>query len=368
VPPGQLQGFTVAVTADRRAEEQAALLARLGARVVHGPAVRTLPLAHEEGVATATRSLIAEPPDVVVATTGLGVRGWFGAAEGLGLDEALLGALARAEVLARGPKAAGAVVAAGLTVAWRAPSEQSGDLLDHLLARPLAGVRIAVQRDGAPQPLLADALRRAGADVVDVPVYAWTPPDDPGPALRVVEAAVAGRVDAVTFTSSPAVWNLLDLASDAGLHDHLLAALGHTVAVACVGPVCARSAHERGIEPVVQPRRGRLGAMVAALGAAMARQARSFSLSGHDARLQGALLVGPTGEVLLTERERALVERLSERPGAVVPKERLLERAWAGQDADTHAVEAVVSRLRRRLADVGATVETVPRRGYRLVP
>ena len=53
-----LLGFTVGVTADRRKEEQAELLRRLGARVVHGPTVRTLPLAHDQGVIDATEQLV----------------------------------------------------------------------------------------------------------------------------------------------------------------------------------------------------------------------------------------------------------------------------------------------------------------------
>ena len=42
---GPLAGYTIGVTADRRAEEQAQLLERRGARVLHGPTIRTLPLA-----------------------------------------------------------------------------------------------------------------------------------------------------------------------------------------------------------------------------------------------------------------------------------------------------------------------------------
>jgi uroporphyrinogen-III synthase len=42
---GPLTGFTVGVTADRRWNEQAALFERRGATVLHGPTIRTLPLA-----------------------------------------------------------------------------------------------------------------------------------------------------------------------------------------------------------------------------------------------------------------------------------------------------------------------------------
>jgi uroporphyrinogen-III synthase len=363
-----LLGFTVGITADRRNEEQAELLRRLGARVVHGPTVRTLPLAHDQGVLEATRQLIDRPPDVLVVTTAVGLRGWLAAAGSHGLEDPLLLALSSSEVLVRGPKAAGAVITAGLDVGWRAPSEESVEVLAHLLARDLHGVRIAAQRDGAPDHVVADTLRAAGADVVDVPIYAWTRPEDLSAARRLVEATVTGRVDAVTFTSSPAVWNFFAIARELDQHVDVLRAFRSDVTACCVGPVCARTAGEAGIERMAQPRRGRLGAMVAALGAALGGRSRTFTLAGRPATLQGNALSGPTGQVLLTDRERALMEQLSSRPGTVISKDALRRRAWAGVDVDGHTVEVTVSRLRRRLEQIGGRLETVPRRGYRLVP
>ena len=90
-----LAGFTIGVTADRRADEQIQLLERKGATVVHGPTIRTHPLGDESGLAAATRSLIDDPPDVTVFITALGVRSWLEAAEALGLADALLDVLER---------------------------------------------------------------------------------------------------------------------------------------------------------------------------------------------------------------------------------------------------------------------------------
>ncbi|MFC7466686.1 transcriptional regulator [Actinomadura keratinilytica] len=57
---------------------------------------------------------------------------------------------------------------------------------------------------------------------------------------------------------------------------------------------------------------------------------------------------------------------LAERPGWVVSRRELLRRAWSGQEADEHAVEAAVTRLRRALGPHAGLVRTVPKRGYRL--
>ncbi len=67
----------------------------------------------------------------------------------------------------------------------------------------------------------------------------------------------------------------------------------------------------------------------------------------------------------LAPRERAVLEVLCRRPGSVVNKTQLLAAVWKGS-ADGHAVEVTIGRLRRRL-DGSLDIQTVPRRGYRLV-
>ncbi len=70
---GPLAGYTVGVTADRRADEQIKLLAGRGAECLHGPVIKTHPLGSEEDLRTATEAVIVEPPALAVLTTGLGV-------------------------------------------------------------------------------------------------------------------------------------------------------------------------------------------------------------------------------------------------------------------------------------------------------
>src|SRR3954451_20701875 len=82
---GPLHGLTVGVTAARKAEELAGLLERRGARVLHGAAVRIVPVEDDDRVVDRTRDLLAAPPDVIVATTGVGFRGWLAGAERWGL-------------------------------------------------------------------------------------------------------------------------------------------------------------------------------------------------------------------------------------------------------------------------------------------
>ncbi|EFL25669.1 uroporphyrinogen-III synthase domain protein, partial [Streptomyces himastatinicus ATCC 53653] len=173
---GPLEGFTVGVTAARRADELGALLLRRGAAVLHAPALRIVPLSDDSELLTATKQLIDHAPDVVIATTAIGFRGWVEAADGWGLGDALLNRLRDIELLARGPKVKGAVRAAGLTEKWSPASESMAEVLDRLLEEGVDGRRIAVQLHGEPLPGFVESLRAGGAEVVGVPVYRWMPP------------------------------------------------------------------------------------------------------------------------------------------------------------------------------------------------
>src|SRR5690606_39357121 len=135
--------FATGFTADRRRDELSALLERRGARVVLAPALRIVPLADDSELRTATRLCLENPPDVLIANTGIGMRGWLEAAEGWGLAEPLRAALSKAYVVARGPKARGAIRAAGMQDQWSPQSESCEEVLDHLRGRGIAGQVVA---------------------------------------------------------------------------------------------------------------------------------------------------------------------------------------------------------------------------------
>ena len=258
-----LAGYTVAVTAERRREELAALLERRGARVVVAPAVRIVPLSDDAELLAATRAVLAAPVDLVIATTAVGFRGWLEATAGLPVVEHLRGA----RLLARGPKARGAIRGAGLADAWSPESESSAEVLAHLLSGafgPLEGRRVVLQLHGDPLTDVVDGLRDAGAEVLTVPVYRWEPPADLGPLRQLVGSVVDGGhgdVDAVTFTSAPAAASLLQVAADLGQREALVAALRERVAAFAVGPVTAGPLTAAGV-PTFQPERARLAALV----------------------------------------------------------------------------------------------------------
>lgn len=360
---GPLAGFTVGVTAARRAEELGTLLRRRGAAVMHAPALRILPLADDSELLAATGELVEHAPDVVIATTAIGFRGWVEAADGWGLGDRLLDMLRGAELLARGPKVKGAIRAAGLTEAWSPGSESLAEVLDRLLGEGVEGRRIALQLHGEPLPGFIESLRAGGAEVVGVPVYRWMPPEDIAPLDRMLDVTAARGLDAITFTSAPAAASFLNRAETRGLFPEILGALHDDVLVACVGPVTALPLQARGIG-TLQPERFRLGPLVQLLCAQLPSTVRTLPVAGHRVEIRGrAVLVD--GELCpVPPAGMALLHALARRPGWVVARADLL-RALPGSGSDEHAVETAMARLRGALG-VPRLIQTVVKRGYRL--
>ncbi|MGI9121033.1 MAG: uroporphyrinogen-III synthase [Acidimicrobiales bacterium] len=257
-----LAGYRIGITADRRWAEQAALFAKRGAEVVHGPTMVTVDLSGEKRLRQVTSEVIEAPPDVLVVTTGMGLRRWLDAATTWELDGRLKHALSGTTILARGAKSASAVRGSGLQLAWQAPNETMEEVVDHVAANVDDGCRLALQLfDPASHPSTL-ALASLVAELIEVPVYRWRFPEDLGPARRLITTAVCGGLQAVTFTSQPAVHHLVRIAEGIDQADELRRALSGPVLAACVGSVCAEAAREEGIVGMVWPEPPRLTAMV----------------------------------------------------------------------------------------------------------
>jgi uroporphyrinogen-III synthase len=257
-----LTGFRVGVTAARKVEEQVGLLERRGAGVVWAPALSLDPnQVDDASLLAATLDVLSRPIDLFLATTGIGLKTWFTAAEEWGLLDDLLAALGAAEILARGPKSVGALRRRGLQESWAPASEAFEDVLEHLRGRDLTGQRIVVQEHGQSLSMAAQALRRQGADVTTVTVYRVLSAEDPEPMFHLVDQIADRELDAVTFTSAPAIAALMEAAGSTGRRNELIGAFQADVVASCVGPVTAAAFDVWGV-PSIYPERSRLAAMV----------------------------------------------------------------------------------------------------------
>lgn len=332
------------------------MLGRRGATVLHGPVLQTSLLNDINATVSATNEVTATGVDFVVLTTGIGTRSWFGAVESSGLDVALRERCAGAVVLARGLKARSAGTYCGLKVDWHAPGETGDEVVQRLQDLGVTGKRIAVQRDGG-DPRLAEELRTLGARVIDVPVYRCGVPADPRPALRLIDAVVGDRVDAVTFTCRYAVSSAFALAPDPAA---LTAALDRRARAVAVGPLTASALRVMGVRRVMEPQRTRLGSMVQSLICELTASALNLHHEGRSALLQGNALIHDDGSTssLTTGERRLLVTLLGQSPSVVAKAD------LAQEGSDPHATEAAIGRLRSKLGPLGPGIRAVPRRGY----
>jgi uroporphyrinogen-III synthase len=274
---------------------------------------------------------------------GVGLRGWLSAAASWGLADQLRTAIASAQHLGGQPD-----------------SDSYDEILGYLSARGLAGTRVALQVHGEPLPEFSAALVGAGATVVEVPLYRWVPPADATPLRRIVDLGVNRLVDAIAFTSAPAVGALLRVAGPDVVG--LLTALRSDVLAACLGPVSAAPLLRRGV-PVVAPERARLVELVRVLVDELPRRAPTLRVAGQEVVLRGHAAVVDGALRPLAPAPMAVLRALAAAPGRVLSRAALLTALPRG--ADEHAVEMAVARLRAALGG-SAFVQTVVKRGYRL--
>jgi two-component system response regulator QseB len=107
---------------------------------------------------------------------------------------------------------------------------------------------------------------------------------------------------------------------------------------------------------VVLRRPGQRGSMSSSCGRL------SYDVTAREATVQGNRLD-------LTRRELALLEELMRAPGRVVVKDALEDRLYSiDQEVSGNAIEATVSRLRKKLAaaEAGVSIQTMRGIGYRI--
>ncbi|WP_434993328.1 uroporphyrinogen-III synthase [Arthrobacter sp. Ld5] len=360
---GQLAGFRIGVTSDRRSGDLIDALERRGASVFHAPALKIAPIAEDVALLADTAAVVSARPDLFIITTAYGMRRWFEAADAAGLGDDLLDVLGNGRIHVRGPKARGAVRAAGLDDVGISSDETTATLVDQILREDLRGLTIAVQLHAYADEHQLERLRAAGATLLTVTPYRWIKPEGSERLPRLIEAVCAGQLDCVTFTSAPAVDALFSTAAEQGMQEDLVHRFRHGVLAAAVGPVTAQPLLDAGITPIV-PERFRMGALIRLVCDQLAEHhvEQLSTRSGH-VEVRGRAVRVDGVRVDLAPAQLALLKALLAARGAVLSREaltNLLTPAGA-----PHALDMSVNRLRKSLPDP-TLIETVVKRGYRL--
>ncbi|WP_448004999.1 uroporphyrinogen-III synthase [Agromyces bauzanensis] len=362
--PDQLEGFRIGVTSDRRSADLIDALARRGAQVLHAPTLRMANAVSDDPVIADTRAIIEARPHVLLATTAYGVRRWFEVADAAGLGEDLVDALADTAILVRGPKARGGIRAAGLNDVGMSAEETTESLIDEVLAKYPTGLTVAVQLHGFLNPWQLDRLHDAHARVLTVEPYRWIETDDADDRVdRLIDATCSGGLDAITFTSAPAVHALFSAAEARGRHDDLIDAMCGPVVAAAVGPVTAAPLAAAGITPI-QPERYRMGALIR-LVCEHLESTRIIRLETRHGplALRGSVVDVDDRRVALAPVALTILRTLVQARGSVVARDRLA--ASLPGTTDPHALEVALSRLRQTIG-VPGLIATVVKRGYRI--
>ncbi|WP_041792807.1 uroporphyrinogen-III synthase [Microlunatus phosphovorus] len=357
-----LTGFRVGVTSDRRSQDLISALERRGAEVLHAPALKIAPHDQDTILVAETRALIEARPEVVLITTGYGMRRWLEVADTVGLGARLTEVLEDALILARGPKSVGAIRAAGLEEEAASASDTTASLIDAVHQAGLTGRRVAIQLHGYTDEIQLARLRDLSARVWTVTPYRWVPPAAPDRLTRLIEATCARHLDAVTFTSAPGAEATVAVAREIGLLDEFVAALETDVLAVAVGPVTAGPLRDAGAT-VLAPDRHRLGALIRLVSEELAEhRVRRLRCGAAELELRGGAVLVDGRLITLSPNAFALLRTLAGTEG--VARRADLQRCLP-DGTDEHALDVAISRLRRSLG-VPGLVKTVVKRGYRL--
>jgi uroporphyrinogen-III synthase len=259
---GRFEGLRVLALENRRAAEIAKLIRTYGGEPTVAPAMREVPLeSNAEALAFASRLLHGDF-DLVIFTTGIGVRRLMDIASSRYDRSQIVDALRTVKIATRGPKSSAAVREMGLPVAVTAPEpctwREMVSALDSAFGPSLEGLRAAVQEYGDTNPEFLEALSDHQVEWMRVPVYQWALPDDLEPLRNSVRSIAAGTIDAIVFLTAIQVTHLFRVAQQMEAVDALRAGLKQTL-ILSIGPSTSEELSRHGVTPDFEPSHPKMG-------------------------------------------------------------------------------------------------------------
>jgi uroporphyrinogen III methyltransferase / synthase len=239
-----------------RAREQASdfrvKLTELGAQCIEFPTIAVEPPSSWAPLDAAIARLSTY--DWVIFTSVNGVRFFMERLWAAGLD---VRELKGTRLAAIGPKTAEALEKHGLRpdlvpVEYRAESILDG------LPRELGGLRFLMPRAAVARDILPVTLRERGGDVDVVAAYQTVLPAER--ASQIADRLRRGEIHCLTFTSSSTVSNFFSLLDKDDVLLHM-----DGVAVACIGPITAKTAEEHGLHVHIMPSEYTIAGLVEAI-------------------------------------------------------------------------------------------------------
>ena len=262
---------TVAILESRLGQQMVELIGKRGGQPFHAPALAEVPEVDQSYIAKLVNELESRPAKIAIFQTGVGTQALFKATDALGLTEKLLGLLAQMVVVVRGPKPTAALRSRSVRIDRSAKEPfTTAEVWEALQAVPLAGERVIVQRYGVTNVELEEALTAMTAEVIEVPTYRWSLPEDTRPLVELMDALDRSEIDAVVFTNAAQAHNLFTVADRLGRADRLRTGLNRTL-IASVGPVSSKALQQLGVAVGLEASPPKIGPLVSALDDALSR-------------------------------------------------------------------------------------------------
>jgi uroporphyrinogen III methyltransferase/synthase len=253
-----LFGKRIVVTRSRdQAGELIEMLEERGAEAVPAPAIRILP--PDDLTALDQACLQVGTFDWIVFTSANAVDHFMDRLLALSDVRELKGV----RICTIGPFTASRLSRYGIRVDLTPPEYRAEALVDALKGNSdLEGARVLLPRADIAREIVADELRQAGVEVVDVVAYrtAAGTTDDAQGEYDIYRMLLDKEIDAVTFTSASTVRNFVTMIGQDQAADLLRATV-----VASIGPVTAEAAQQLGIATDVMPERYTVPDLVDAL-------------------------------------------------------------------------------------------------------
>lgn len=259
----------IAILESRLGKQLVDLVAQRGGVPFHAPALAELPDLDPAQIAELVRSLEERPAKLAIFQTGVGTRALFAATDSLGLTQKFLQILEKTMVAVRGPKPTGALRTRGVRIDRSAADPfTTHEVLESIRDIPVKGERVIVQRYGVANVELDRALEARGAQVIEIPTYRWSLPEDTRPLESLIAALERGEMHAAVFTNAEQVRNLFAVAAKLDKTQALQDSLNRTL-VASIGPVASAALREFEVKVGLESSPPKLGALMSALDSAL---------------------------------------------------------------------------------------------------
>lgn len=267
-------GLRVLTLEARRATEAATLIRTYGGEALSAPAMREIALESNRPVLEFAEALIAGAFDLVIFTTGVGLRSLMKTVSEHMDRERFLNALRSVKVAARGPKSSSALRELNVPIAVIAPEPFTWRALlaamEAKFGGSLSGMNIAVQEYGTSNPELLTALAEKSIAITRLPVYQWALPENVQPLREAVIALAHGHVDVVLFMNAGQVAHLFLMAERMGYADALHEGFRSTV-IGSIGPSTTEGLGAYSVSPDYEPSQSRMGFLIKELAERAAR-------------------------------------------------------------------------------------------------